>query len=176
MKRLGLIAAIMAVLVFGTEGILSLLRQRNIDVTLQVETSLPLATPDATQQAAGGPATPAAQGANSTLVIDPNGRVLVAVRWDYKIRPTFPHTLIRAEALDQSGNIVASDKYAIDCGSASLNCSGSTSLALAFGVQEQNGVKTAWPAGPYTVQVTRAFTELNTTILVRRPLTVVPQP
>ena len=173
MKRLGLIAVLAGALVFGVEGVLSLLRQRNIDVTIQVESSLPMATPDATQES--GVATPRAQDTSSTLLIDPNGRVLVALRWDYKIGPTFPQTVIRAQALDQAGKIISSDKYTINCGSASLGCSGSTSLSLDFGVMDKVGTKAAWPAGDYTVQVTRAFTELNTTILVRRPLKVVTQ-
>ncbi len=174
MKRLGIAAIVVAALVFGLEGILALLRQRNIDVTIQIESALLLATPEATQQP-GSVATPAAQAASSALIVDPNGRVLVALRWDYEIGPTFPRTVIHAQALDQAGKVVSSDQYTIDCGAASLNCAGAVSMSLDYGVQDKAGERAAWPAGDYTVQVTRAFTELNTTVIVRRALKVVAQ-
>jgi hypothetical protein len=170
-RRLALIAVVLAALVFGVEGVLALLRQRNINVTIQVESSLPTPAPEATQPGSG--ATPAANDTTSTLIIDPDGRVLVAVRWDYKIGPTFPQTVMRAQAFDQLGKAVASNTYTIKCGNASLGCSGAASLSLDFGVLDNVGTRAAWPAGDYTVQVTRAFTDLNTTVLLRRVLKVV---
>ncbi len=165
MKRLGIAVVVVAALVFGIEGVLALLRQRSISVVIRVEDAQGVATtPDPASAA-----TPDPEGEGSGLTLDPGGRVVVNVRWDYRIGPRFPRTLIRAEALDQAGKVVSAEAYTVDCGSASLACTGTTSMALEYG---KPGTTAAWPAGNYVVRVTRAFTELSTTLLVQQPLRV----
>jgi hypothetical protein len=168
MKRLGIAVVVVAALVFGIEGVLALLRQRSINVVIQVEDAQGLVA----RAVSTVGATPDPQGEGAILSLDPGGRVVISVRWDYRIGPRFPRTLIRAEALDQAGKVVAAEAYTVDCGSASLECSGTTSLALEHGMVEKAGIRTAWSAGNYVVRVTRAFTELGTTLLAQQPIIV----
>jgi hypothetical protein len=171
-RRLGIAALVAAALVFGIEGILTILRQRNINVVIKVEDAQGVVVAPATESAA----TPDPQSDSSTLILDPDGRVVVNVRWDYKIGPRFPRTFVRAEALDQAGKVVAADRYTIDCGAASLECTGTTSMTLEYGVVEKAGTRATWPPGDYVVRVTRAFTELSSTLLVQQPIRVLSQP
>ena len=45
MKRLGLAVVIVAILIFGAESTLALLRQRTLDIEVQIQDTRPAATP-----------------------------------------------------------------------------------------------------------------------------------
>jgi hypothetical protein len=168
-KRLGLAVVVVGMLVFGAEGILSVLRQRTIDVIVQVADSAS-ATPAATRE----PSSPEAQ--PRVLTISPLGGVEILVRWDYRIGPRFPITIIRAEALDSNQQVVASDTFKIDCGNATLACRGEHPLALYFRVKDSQGQRGLWPLGDYVLRVTRAYADLSPAVLKTQPFQVAPQP
>lgn len=169
MKRLGLAVVIVGVLVFGVEGILSLLRQRTIDVIVQVENSSSAnATPAATREPSSSAPQP------RVLTISPLDGVEILVKWNYRIGPRFPITIVRAEALDDKQQIVASDTFRIDCGNETLDCSGERPLALYFRVKESQGQRGLWPLGNYVLRVTRAYADLNATLLKTQPFEVAP--
>jgi hypothetical protein len=169
MKRLGLIAFVMALLVFGTEGVLALLRQRTITVLV---TLLDSQSPAATAAAANssGPATPPAVSTLQTML--PDGTVLAQITWNYHIGPRFPVTNIHAVVLDNQQHPVASDAYQIDCGADTIDCSGSYTLSLDYGILEKTGTHTLWPLGDYTLQITRAYGDLKATEIERRAFRV----
>jgi hypothetical protein len=170
-KRLGLAVVVVGVLVFGAEGILSLLRQRNIDVIVQVaDSTAASATPAATSELSSSEAKP------HVLAISPPGGVEILVRWNYRIGPRFPITVVRAEALDNNQQIVASDTFTIDCGNATLDCSGEHSLALYFRVKDSQGQRGLWPLGDYVLRITRAYADLSPAVLKTQPFEVAPQP
>jgi hypothetical protein len=157
MKRLGLAVIIMAALVFGSESILTLLRQRNVNVSIEVKDQKPDDKPKP----------------GSIMTIAPDSTLLARVVWDYKIGPRFPDTIVHVDVTDQgTGKVVASNEYKIDCGMESLNCGGTTPLALDYGVQNREGTRAVWPAGEYRVQVTRTFVGFKPVPVIDMPLRV----
>ncbi|MCC7445949.1 MAG: hypothetical protein IT324_00965 [Anaerolineae bacterium] len=157
MKRLGLAVIVVAALVFGSESILALLRQRNVNVSIEVKDHQPDAKPNP----------------GSIMTIVPDSALLARVVWDYKIGPRFPDTIVHVDVMDQgTGKVVASNEYKIDCGMESLNCGGTVPVALDYGVQNNQGTRAAWPAGDYRVQVTRTFVGFKPVSLINMPLRV----
>lgn len=171
-RRLGIIAAVLAVSIFGVELTLSVLRQRSIDITVRADGP----TPSAARSAVEGSATPApgeAQSDVGSLLVSPEGAVVVEVAWRYRIGPRFPVTVLRAEITDGAGQIVAAEEFTIDCdGAGSLQCDGEKPLNLRFGAQGGAGDARPWPVGAYTLRVTRAYAGIAPTTLVDRPVVV----
>src|SRR4051794_6850577 len=166
MKRagLGLLVVVLIALVFGTESILAVLRQRNLEVTVQLVDAQGVASTseatDAAPQAAPANGTPAPISTLGTLPAD--GSVVVNAKWDYRIGPRFPQTTVRAQVTDSTGVVVASDEYSFDCASSdSMQCNGSQRLTLNFGVKNKAGTRSNWPAGGYNLIVTRAYADLK---------------
>jgi hypothetical protein len=169
MKRAGLLVLLLAGSIISTELLLSVLRQRNINVDIRVEGKPP----------ASMVSTPAPQPQNTaapqagTLYMAPDGSLVVNVIWSYRIGPKFPVTAVRAAVQDKSGDIVASAVYTITCETAtSLLCEGQQPLALHFGEKDEAGQPTPWPVGSYTLQVTQASGGLIPLPLVERPIRV----
>jgi hypothetical protein len=176
MKRLGIAAVLIAGLVIGIEGMLTLLRQWNVAAKIEAHNPLsPSAAATATAVAAALSPEAAAALADSTLMLGPDGTVVVQVNWDYRIGPRFPTTIVQAEALDASSKIVASTKYTIDCGSSSLQCDGATPISLEYGVIDTKGTRSAWPPGTYTIRVTRAYVGYSPKVVSERQLQVLSQ-
>jgi hypothetical protein len=171
MKRIGLAAIIVGVLVFGAESILALLRQRNIYVTVQAqESASAVSTPAATIE----PATRSDPNANA-LSISPLGGVQLAVKWEYRIGPGFPITVVHAEALDSTQQVVAEDTFTIDCGAASLECNGEHLLSLYYHVRDAKGQRIPWPISDFLLHITRTYAGLNPVLILNQPFRVEPQ-
>jgi hypothetical protein len=175
MKRLGLAVIIMAGLVFGIEGVLTLLRQRNIYVVIQVQDKqqVQFATPQATSEAGALPATPEAK--SKSLIMTPDGTLEVQVRWDYRIGPRFPVTVVRADVLNTNQDLVASESYTIDCGIEALECNGNTPLLLNFGIKDKAGTRAPWPDGEYSVLVIRTFVGFKPSVITKQTFQVAAQ-
>ena len=158
MKRVGLgvLVVILIVLVFSAESILALMRTRNISAVIAVRDSNTgqMATQQATADASKGQQP-------SDIVISPDQQIGINATWDYRIGPRFPQTLIHADAQDSKGKIVAADDYTVNCGSDSLQCSGSQQLVLDYGVIDGKGTHAAWPEGNYMLHVSRTYTGFN---------------
>jgi hypothetical protein len=158
MKRVGLGVLVvgMIVLVFSTEGILALMRTRNINVLVEVRDSNTgqVATQQATAEAGKGQQ-------SADVVIAPEQHIAIKATWDYRIGPRFPQTLIHADAQDSKGKVVAADDYTVNCGSEPLQCSGSDELVLDYGVIDGKGTHANWPEGDYTLHVSRTYTGFN---------------
>ncbi len=167
MKRLGLLAILVVGLVLGMESFLALIRQRTVNVTLQLQ--------DSTSTASASAGTPATPDPTKTLSMLPDGTVLALINWNYHIGPRFPLTKVHAVVLDNQQKPVASDDYQIDCGTETIDCTGSATLSLNYGILEKAGSKTAWPTGTYTVQVTRAYGDLTPTQIVQQTIQIVGQ-
>ncbi len=163
MKRLGLAVIVVAAMIFGTESVLALLRQRNVTVVIEVKDQQPNApTPDAAPPDRSG-----------GMTIKPDSALVARVAWDYKIGPRFPETIVHANVTDRAtGKIVASGEYKINCGTETLNCGGMTPVPLDFGVENNQGTRAAWPVGDYTVQVTRTFVGFKPVSLINMSLRV----
>lgn len=177
MKRLGIAAILVAGLVIGIEGTLTLLRQWNVAATIEVQDSQ---SPTVSATATAIAALPTADGAgpaanSSTLLIGPEGTLLVRVNWDYRIGPRFPTTVVQAEVLDGQSKIVSSSKHSIDCSSSSLQCDGTVPMSLEFGVVDKKGTRSAWPPGEYTIRVTRSYIGYSPKVITERPLRVLSQ-
>lgn len=169
---LGCFTLFVIVAIFSIEGVLTLLRQRNVIVTFEVHSLNPAATaiPVATPTTAPG-ATPNANA--SVLTITPDTTILVRAKWDYRIGPRFPDTVIRATVTDTAtGKAVASAENTILCGTETIQCDGEYQLSLAYGVTGKTGTRVDWPAGSYTVVVTSSIADLKATELLRRSFTV----
>ncbi|MCC7207676.1 MAG: hypothetical protein IT323_10230 [Anaerolineae bacterium] len=174
-RRLAIIAVVLAVSIFGIELGLSVLRQRTIDVVVRVEGP----PSSVASEAVAGNATPMPgepASAVGSLLVSPPGIVIVDVAWRYRIGPRFPVTTLRAEISDGAGVVVASDELTITCETAgSLQCDGDQPLTLRFGSLDAGaGGDTAslWPVGEYTLRVTRAFAGISPATLVNRPVIV----
>jgi hypothetical protein len=176
MKRLGIAAILVAGLVIGIEGTLTVLRQWNVAAKIEAHNpQSPSVSATATAIAASLSKEEATALASATLVIGPDGTVLVRVNWDYRIGPRFPMTVVQVEALDQSSKIVALTKYTIDCGTSSLQCDGTTPISLEHGVVDKKGTRSAWPPGDYTIRVTRAYVGYTPKVVSERQLQVLSQ-
>lgn len=171
-RRLGIIAAVLAVSILGAELTLSVLRQRDIDIAVRLDGP----PPRAANAAVEGETTPAPgdeQSAVGSLLVSPEAAVVVDITWRYRIGPRFPITTLRAEISDGAGEIVSADEFTIDCASAdSLQCDGAEPLTLRFGALDGEGEAAAWPIGAYTLRVTRAFAGIAPATLVDRPVIV----
>jgi hypothetical protein len=155
---LGLLVILIGACVFGTEAVFAVLRVRDIRAAVELrdlngaEIVAPTAEPNAP--------TPDPNSIVNTLPSD--GTLTVKAIWNYRIGPTFPQTRVVAEVRDVATNkVVAQNQYLIDCGSASLDCTGSYPIALEYGVQNQVGTRAAWPIGSYKLHVTRSFSDLK---------------
>ena len=88
----------MIVLVFSTEGILSLLRTRNINVVVEVRDSNTGLVP--TQQATADPS----KGQQpADVVIAPEQQIAIKATWDYRIGPRFPQLSVEKEFAQATG-------------------------------------------------------------------------
>jgi hypothetical protein len=178
MKRagLGVLVVILIVLIFSIEGILAVFRQRNLSVTVElrdaqgiVATMAATGEPTITTTSAAG--TPQAIASLGSLPTD--GALVVNINWNYLIGPRFPQTTVSAEVTDNIGVVVAWDTYVFQCGTGnSLECKGSSTLPLEFGVKNKQGIRTNWPAGSYTLQVRRAYADLKSTTVLTQTFTV----
>jgi hypothetical protein len=174
---LGLLAILIFGCVFSIEAILSVMRVRKLSVTVDVQDAQGVvlnATAEATQ-AANIVITAAPLG---TPAIDPlnlptDGTLVVNARWDYRIGPTFPQTIFRAQVFDAKQQLVAATEYKINCGGDSLDCRGTAPLALNFGVVNGKGTRNEWPAGDYRLRVTQSTGDLKQFVLVDQPVVVV---
>lgn len=147
-------------LVFGTESTLALLRRRDVIINVSVQSVALAPTPTATLPGAAPPVpTATATPVPATLILLPSDRVIVNVRWNYHIGPRFPNTVVHASAVID-GRDVADGQVAINCGGAALDCTGQESITLAYTVSDTgNGAGPQivdWPAGDYTIVVTRS--------------------
>ncbi len=174
-RRLAIIAVVLAVSIFGVELVLSVLRQRTLDVVVRVEGPPPSV---ASEAVVGSPTPVPGEPASAvgSLLVSPQGIVIVDVAWRYRIGPRFPITILRAEISDSLGAVVASDELTINCDAAgSLQCDGDHPLALRFGnldVGEGGDAASLWPVGEYRLRVTRSFAGISPATLVDRPVIV----
>src|SRR5436190_15398510 len=132
-RTLALAALAVTLLVVCSEVTLTLLRTRSIEVSFGVDAKT------------AGPATPEAAatpdpGKAEVLTIKPDGTITVEVKWNYRIGPRFPVTVVRAEAISPSdSNIASSKEFMIDCGTEVMQCQGDQQLQLNFGVKDNQG-------------------------------------
>jgi hypothetical protein len=173
---LGLLAILMFACVFGIEAILSVMRVRKLSVTVDVQDAQGVvlnATAEATD-AAGVSKTPTPQGniALEPLILPVDGTLVVNARWDYRIGPTFPQTIFRAQVTDANRKIVAANGYKLNCGSNSMECRGTAPLTLNFGVINSDGTRENWPAGEYQLRVTQSTGDLKIFDLLTQPIIV----
>ena len=169
---LGCFTLVVIIAIFSIEGFLTLIRQRNVYVTLEVQSSVSAvsATPFATPTLPPG-STPDPKLA--VLTITPDETILVRAKWDYRIGPRFPDTVIRAVVTTAStGQIVASDENTILCGAETIQCVGEYQLAPKYGVTDKTGTPASWPPGNYTVVVTSSIADLKPTELLRQAFVV----
>jgi hypothetical protein len=168
------IAAIgVALAIFVVEGTLAQLRQRNLEVTIEITDAQGKIT--TTLVAPSGAETPtAAPGAvPSVLTLKPDDSLRARVAWDYRIGPRFQITVVHAEvSRNDTHEVVASDDYTIDCGSAPLQCQGATILLLDFAVKGDQGTRAPWPTGDYTLRVTRTYVGFKPVPLTSQPIRI----
>jgi hypothetical protein len=166
-RTLAIAAVVVGLLVFCSEVTLALVRSRSIDVTFGTGAGSASATPDVA-------ATPDAA-KSSVLTIKAIEPLNVTVKWNYRIGPRFPVTVIRAEAISPSDNhIAASEEYTIDCGAEALQCSGEHLFELHYGVKDKQGTPLPWPLGDYLVQVSQHYSNLQSSPLRSQPFKVAP--
>lgn len=177
MKRIGLVAFGLFVLIFGIEGFLSLTRQRNLYLDFRVEGRQP-----APAMTPGPTPTPSPNGGNvgvGSIVMASDGALLIDLTWDYRIGPRFPVTEIRAEIVTSGGDSLASDVFTINCGAQSLSCEGKQGMALRY--MQFTGTppattpttKQAWPVGSYTLRVWRTYIGTAAQSIAERVIVVV---
>lgn len=163
---LGCFTLFVIVAIFSIEGALTLLRQRNVYVTLDVQSPGATSTPFVAPTLAPG-ATPDAK--LMDLTITPNQTLLIHAKWDYRIGPRFPDTVVHAEVTDLSTKkVVAYAEDTILCGAETIQCDGEYQLILSYGVTGTTGTRADWPAGNYLVVVTSRIADLKPTELLRR--------
>jgi hypothetical protein len=171
-RRLGIIAVVLAVSIFGVELALSVLRERSISINVRAE-GTPPSVASAAVEGDAPPAPGEAQSDVGSLLVSPQGAVVVDIVWRYRIGPRFPITTLRAEVADGEGQIVAAEQFTIDCaGSGSMQCDGEMPLILRFGVRDGEGEAGAWPVGAFTLRVMRTYAGIAPTTLVDRPVIV----
>ena len=184
-KRGGVIALILVVLVIGIEGTLTLLRKRDVSASISVVSLRPTATPTSLGHAQPNGATP--DPVTVGLIMTDDGNVIVNATWAYSIGPRFPQTVIRAVAIDQNTQVVASASQFVDCSSSTLSCDGKAVLTLQYGVLAQPDSQTRrtpvptatatlstgrWPLGEYTILVTRAYEGFDAVEVAREKIVV----
>jgi hypothetical protein len=163
-KHLGLPIAILIVAVLTIEIGLTVLRQRQIDVTFAVHS--------AALTAADSEAALERDADEPMLVLTPDGELIVTVAWSYQIGPRFPTTTVHARVQDERGQTVAEESLSITCKNA-LGCSGTQELALRYGVRAEGDQEADWALGRYVVQVTRAYSGQAPVEISSRRLTVI---
>lgn len=165
-KRLGLPIALLVVAILAIEIGLTVLRQRNIEVTFSARSAALLnADSEAEAEAAISADEP-------VLVLAPDGELSVTVIWTYQIGPRFPTTIVRARVQNDRGETVAEESLSITCRNP-LGCNGNQTLALRYGVREEGDQGEAWALGRYMVQVTRAYSGQEPVEISSRRLTVI---
>jgi hypothetical protein len=140
-KQLGLLFVGLATIIIVFEGSLTLLRARNIEVGVRSESGETTTTIE-------------------QVIVEPERPLLIDVMWDYRIGPRFPQTIVRAEARNLNGDVIASDEYIIDCGTAAVTCTGSATIEML----PDNDTQT-WEIGQYSLKVERSMAGLNYLIL-----------
>ena len=161
-KRLGLPIALLVVTILSIEVLLTVLRQREINVTFSAESAALAALPEATD-----PTTPEATTDAPLLTLAPDGKLSLTVTWSYQIGPRFPTTTVH-----ESGETVAERSLSITCTNP-LGCRGSQVLDLSYGVRAEGDAATDWQIGRYSVQVTRSYAGQQPTEITSRRLTVI---
>jgi hypothetical protein len=170
---LGCFTLVVIVLVFSIEATLAVLRQRNLDVTLEIRSAAQTPTPQATPDSAATPAPGATPEPKLVvLTLDPSATLIVHVKWDYRIGPRFPDTFVHAEVTGHLNQVVAFSENTVLCGTESLNCAGQFPLTLNNGVQGNQGVASNWPVGDYTLVVTSGIADLKPVEKLRQSFTV----
>src|SRR5258707_8387773 len=172
---LGCFTLLVIVLVFSVEATLALLRQRTLDVTLEIRSAVQTATLQAVTDVTATPtvppgATPVAK--TITITVDPSATLIVHVKWDYRIGPRFPDTRVHADVTDHNNQIVASAENTILCGSDSIQCRGDFLLTLSYGSKGDSAISSAWLPGDYLLLVTSGIADLKPTEKLRQPFTV----
>ncbi|MFQ3535964.1 MAG: hypothetical protein SNJ58_08805 [Aggregatilineales bacterium] len=165
-KRLGLPIALLVVAILSIEIGLTVLRQRNIEVTFSARSvALQAARAEAESETEVSADEP-------VLVLSPDGELSVTVVWAYQIGPRFPTTVVRAWVQNERGETVAEKSLSITCMNP-LGCSGNQTLALRYGVREDGNQGEDWALGRYLVQVTRAYPGQEPVEISSRRLTVI---
>lgn len=165
-KRLGLPIALLIAAILSIEVTLTVLRQRNIEVTFSAHSAALLAAePEAASEVSVGADDP-------VLLLAPDGELAVTVNWSYQIGPRFPTTFVQARVQNERGEIVAEEALSITCRNP-LGCNGNQTLALRYGVREAGDQAEAWALGRYVVQVTRAYSGQAPVEISSRRLTVI---
>lgn len=179
---LGVLVLILIIAIFSIETILAGLRQRNLDVRLVLADSagatitMPTVTP--IPRVTANPRTPTVTPTPAVLLavrsagLAPDGTVRVEISWNYRIGPTFPKTIIRAEAISEQGLFVAVSQYVVDCGTASVECRGAHLLALENGVKEGKGQRIDWKPGDYQIRVSQRVAGLASQEVLLERVTV----
>src|SRR5689334_15779625 len=153
---LGLLALLIFGCVFSIEAILSVMRVRKLSVTVDVQNAQGVvlnATAEATKAVVTAkPPSPQGTNAQGTTALEPlnlpsAGTLVVNANWDYRIGPTFPQTLFRAQVVDANLQVVAASEYKINCGTDSLDCRGTSPMPLNYGVVNGSGTRANWPVG-----------------------------
>ena len=172
---LGCFTLVVIVLIFSLEATLAVLRQRNLDVTLEINSLVQTATPQAAPDV--GPTPTLAPGTTPqpktvVLNLDPSATLIVHVKWDFRIGPRFPDTFVQAQVTDRNNQIVASSTNTVLCGNESIHCSGEFPLTLNYGLKGDQGAKSNWQLGDYLLVVTSGIADLRPTEKLRQPFTV----
>ncbi len=168
-RILSIAVIVVAVAIFVVEGTLAQLRQRNLDVTFEItdtqgKVTATIVAPSGAQTATIVP---------GVLIFKPDNSLRAHIAWDYRIGPRFQVTIVHAEVVrNGTGEVVAADDYTIDCGSAPLECHGSTMLLLDFAVKGDKGTRAPWPAGDYTLRVTRTYVGFSPMLLASQAIRV----
>lgn len=173
---LGLLAILIFGCVFSIEAILSVMRVRKLSVTVDVKdaqgvvlNATVVATPAAnTVITAAPPGTPIPKAFN----LPADGTLIVNAKWDYRIGPTFPQTVFRAQVTDANLQIVAAAEYKLNCGSDSLECRGTAPMELYYGVVNGKGTHANWPIGEYRLHVTQSTGDLKVFVLLDQSVSV----
>jgi hypothetical protein len=176
-------AVLIALVVFGSEVVLSGLRTRTIRVSYSVDVrftptpipaGIPTAIPSETPEL--GRPTPTITPTPTFLFVAAGEAMVINVNWDYRIGPRFQKVIVRATAKLQDRQ-VAQSATTIDCGSEIMQCSGTSQIALNYTVPDaasQSGVRIVpWPAGDYTVLIEQSAGGLTYTRLAETSFRVV---
>jgi hypothetical protein len=176
MKRLGLLIGLLVAGVFALELGLAALRSRDLQIAVTVTGSAvpveAIPTPDPKITPTPQPSGQAPRAAS--LFMNNDGALVVNINWNYRIGPSFPNTIVRAEVLDsQTQMILASNTYTIVCPrSDTLSCVGNASFEVLFGVRDGEGQRAPYPRGSYEVKVSRNYGGLAVSTLSTRELVV----
>ncbi len=172
-RILSIAVLVVALAIFVVEGTLAQLRQRTLAITIEITDAQGKITSTLVAPTSAETPTSAPDAAPRTVSMKPDNSLRARVAWDYRIGPRFQVTVIHAEvSRNDTNEVVASDDYTIDCGSAPLQCQGSTILLLDFAVKGDQGTRAPWPTGDYTLRVTRTYIGFKPVPVTSQPIRV----